>query len=61
MLAIYFNISVLFMITDRFANVDGTGRHIVTTVIAHPFAMTIFGDYMYWSEWNLKRIEKAHK
>ncbi len=29
--------------------------------IAHPFAITVFGDYIYFTDWNLKGVFKAHK
>ncbi|XP_033629026.1 low-density lipoprotein receptor-related protein 2-like [Asterias rubens] len=29
--------------------------------IAHPFAITVFGDYIYFTDWNLKGVYKAHK
>ena len=29
--------------------------------VPHPFAITIFEDWMYWSDWNHMTIERAHK
>ena len=29
--------------------------------VPHVFALTVFDDYMYWTDWNLKAIMKAHK
>ena len=29
--------------------------------LPHIFAMTLFGDYLYWTDWETKKIEKAHK
>ena len=46
----------------RYAKSDGTNRHIVMqTKAPHPFAITVFEDYMYWTDWNHKTIEKANK
>lgn len=40
---------------------DGTGRHTALEGVPHPFAVTIFEDWMYWTDWNHMSIEKAHK
>lgn len=29
--------------------------------VAHPFSITIFGDMMYWTDWNHKSIERANR
>ena len=48
--------------TFRYANLDGTNRRsVIVNSVPHPFAMTLFGDYMYWTDWNHKTIEKANK
>uniref|UniRef100_A0A1I8N054 EGF-like domain-containing protein n=3 Tax=Musca domestica TaxID=7370 RepID=A0A1I8N054_MUSDO len=44
------------------ANFDGTGRtKILSTHLPHPFAMTIFEDTMYWTDWNTKTVSSANK
>ncbi|KAL3854471.1 hypothetical protein ACJMK2_013739, partial [Sinanodonta woodiana] len=45
----------------EFASADGTGRSIVRQGIPHPFAITVFEDWMYWSDWNHLSIERANK
>ena len=40
---------------------DGSGRHIVMDGVPHPFALTVFEDWMYWSDWNHMTIERARK
>lgn len=45
----------------RFINADGTGRHTVMEGVPHPFAIALFEDWMYWSDWNHMTIERAHK
>ena len=46
----------------RYANTDGTNRHIVMQgKVPHPFAITLFEDYMYWTDWNHKSVEKANR
>uniref|UniRef100_A0A673BX90 Low density lipoprotein receptor-related protein 1Aa n=1 Tax=Sphaeramia orbicularis TaxID=375764 RepID=A0A673BX90_9TELE len=45
-----------------FASLDGTNRHIVLTQdIPHIFAMTLFEEYIYWTDWETKSINRAHK
>jgi low density lipoprotein receptor-related protein 5/6 len=50
----------------EFSDVDGKNRQtlILSTDMEMPFAphsLTIFQDYIYWSDWNTGTIEKAHK
>ncbi|XP_078621857.1 low-density lipoprotein receptor-related protein 2-like isoform X1 [Branchiostoma floridae x Branchiostoma japonicum] len=50
----------------EFCNKDGSNRHTVIGPSAdgtapHPFAMTLFEDWIYWSDWNTKTVEKARK
>uniref|UniRef100_A0A3P8UVE8 EGF-like domain-containing protein n=1 Tax=Cynoglossus semilaevis TaxID=244447 RepID=A0A3P8UVE8_CYNSE len=45
-----------------FASLDGSSRHIVLTQdIPHIFAMTLFEEYIYWTDWETKSINRAHK
>ena len=46
----------------RYADLDGGNRRAaIVNSVPHPFAITVFGDYMYWTDWNHKTIEKANK
>ncbi|XP_069108702.1 low-density lipoprotein receptor-related protein 2-like isoform X5 [Argopecten irradians] len=46
----------------EYARVDGTDRNIVMqATVPHPFAITVFEDWMYWTDWNHMSIEKANK
>uniref|UniRef100_A0AAR2JKN9 EGF-like domain-containing protein n=1 Tax=Pygocentrus nattereri TaxID=42514 RepID=A0AAR2JKN9_PYGNA len=46
----------------EFANLDGTNRHTVLNQdIPHIFAMTLFEEYIYWTDWETKSINRAHK
>ncbi|KAG8452515.1 hypothetical protein GDO86_004341 [Hymenochirus boettgeri] len=46
----------------QFANLDGTNRHTVLSQdIPHIFALTLFEDYIYWTDWETKSINRAHK
>ncbi|KAF7208497.1 transcript variant X2 [Nothobranchius furzeri] len=45
-----------------FTSMDGTNRHTVLTEdIPHIFAMTLFEEYIYWTDWETKSINRAHK
>ncbi|XP_076861463.1 low-density lipoprotein receptor-related protein 1-like isoform X3 [Brachyhypopomus gauderio] len=46
----------------QFANLDGTSRHMVLSQdIPHIFAMTLFEEFIYWTDWETKSINRAHK
>ncbi|XP_063984190.1 very low-density lipoprotein receptor-like isoform X3 [Diachasmimorpha longicaudata] len=45
-------------------NYDGTGRrtiHYSLETLRHPFSITTFEDYVYWSDWDKQTIFKANK
>lgn len=45
------------------ADLEGRHRHIVLSgdKVPHVFAITLFEDYIYWTDWNMKAITKANK
>ncbi|XP_039721688.1 prolow-density lipoprotein receptor-related protein 1 isoform X2 [Pteropus medius] len=46
----------------EFASLDGSNRHVVLNQdIPHIFALTLFEDYVYWTDWETKSINRAHK
>uniref|UniRef100_A0A8C8C6R9 EGF-like domain-containing protein n=1 Tax=Oncorhynchus tshawytscha TaxID=74940 RepID=A0A8C8C6R9_ONCTS len=46
----------------EFASLDGTNRHTVLSQdIPHIFAMTLFEEYIYWTDWETKSINRCHK
>ncbi|XP_029548487.1 low-density lipoprotein receptor-related protein 1 [Salmo trutta] len=46
----------------EFASLDGTNRHTVLRQdIPHIFAMTLFEEYIYWTDWETKSINRCHK
>lgn len=43
-------------------NMDGTGRRIlVEDKLPHIFGFTLLGDYIYWTDWQRRSIERVHK
>jgi len=51
--------------TDIIARGDLDGNNIVTllrgTNSYHPFGVTVFGDYLYWTDWSLTSVERISK
>ncbi|XP_062895316.1 low-density lipoprotein receptor-related protein 1-like [Mobula hypostoma] len=46
----------------QFADLDGANRHIVLDHdIPHIFALTLFEDFIYWTDWETKSVNRAHK
>ncbi|KAF7269177.1 hypothetical protein GWI33_017770 [Rhynchophorus ferrugineus] len=46
-----------------FTDLEGRHRHVVLSgsSVPHVFAITLFDDYIYWTDWNLKSISRANK
>lgn len=49
---------VLYLIFVTFA---GQEREIIADDLPHPFGLTQYSDYIYWTDWNLHSIERADK
>uniref|UniRef100_A0A3B3Q1Q7 Low density lipoprotein receptor-related protein 6 n=1 Tax=Paramormyrops kingsleyae TaxID=1676925 RepID=A0A3B3Q1Q7_9TELE len=50
--------------TDRIEvmNMDGTARRIlVEDKLPHIFGFTLLGDFIYWTDWQRRSIERVHK
>lgn len=44
------------------ARMDGTGRRVVLQhELPHLFSISLLGDYVYWTDWTTRCIERAHK
>ncbi|XP_014677385.1 PREDICTED: low-density lipoprotein receptor-related protein 4-like [Priapulus caudatus] len=44
------------------SNLDGSKRKsVISQGLPHPFALTIFEDQLYWTDWHTKSINKANK
>ena len=48
--------------TIESADIKGQHRQIILSEqIKHPFALTVFHNYMYWTDWDTSAIHKANK
>lgn len=46
----------------RYSDLDGDHRHTVYDGnLPHPFALTVFEDTLYWTDWNTRTVEKGNK
>lgn len=44
------------------ANFDGSDRRaIITDNLPHVFGLTLLGEYLYWTDWQRRTIDRAHK
>jgi integrin beta 2 len=45
-----------------YANLDGSGiQYVIRGGLPHIFALTTYEDYIYWTDWENKSVERAHK
>ncbi|XP_066268020.1 low-density lipoprotein receptor-related protein 6-like isoform X1 [Branchiostoma lanceolatum] len=50
--------------TDKieYANLDGTGRRVLLDEdLPHLFGFSLLGDYIYWTDWQKRSVERVHK
>ncbi|XP_037704852.1 low-density lipoprotein receptor-related protein 2 isoform X2 [Choloepus didactylus] len=46
----------------EYSDLEGHNRHMVyDETLPHPFAITIFEDTIYWTDWNTRTVEKGNK
>nr|XP_023693317.1 low-density lipoprotein receptor-related protein 2 [Paramormyrops kingsleyae] len=46
----------------EYSDLEGRHRHTVYDgVLPHPFALTVFEDTVYWTDWNTRTVEKGNK
>lgn len=51
-----------FLIIPQVINVDGTMRKtLLEDKLPHIFGFTLLGDYIYWTDWQRRSIERVHK
>ncbi len=53
-----------FLDRIEYSNVDGSGRVVLednATGLVHPFAITLEGDLLFWTEWSENKVFYTHK
>ncbi|KAL3196246.1 hypothetical protein MRX96_015548 [Rhipicephalus microplus] len=45
----------------EFSDFNGKSRQKLIEGVSHPFGLTQYQSYIYWTDWHTKAIEKAHK
>ncbi|KAM4859286.1 low-density lipoprotein receptor-related protein 2 [Thomomys bottae] len=46
----------------EYSDLEGRHRHTVYDgILPHPYAITIFEDTIYWTDWNTRTVEKGNK
>lgn len=53
-------ITFLFLRIES-ADLDGSNRRVILEKLPHPFAISVFGSAMFWTDWSLKRVVRANK
>lgn len=40
---------------------DGKNRLVVISNVMHPYGITVYNSYVYWTDWQQKSVERADK
>jgi low density lipoprotein-related protein 2 len=43
------------------SDLDGSNREVLVTATIYPFAITVFGDHIYWTDLQLRGVYRAEK
>ncbi|CAB4018011.1 low-density lipo receptor-related 2 isoform X2, partial [Paramuricea clavata] len=43
------------------ADLDGSNRRVVLDRLPHPFAISVFGSTMFWTDWSSRKVTRANK
>lgn len=43
------------------STLNGNNKVTLIQNVPHPFGLTVFGDFIYWTDWQTQRIERADK
>lgn len=43
------------------SSLTGANREVIVSTAIYPFAMTMFGQFIYWTDWNTRSIYRANK
>uniref|UniRef100_A0A1Y1N8E6 Vitellogenin receptor n=1 Tax=Photinus pyralis TaxID=7054 RepID=A0A1Y1N8E6_PHOPY len=50
------------IMTLQSIKLDGTGRRVILErIVKHPYALAVFGNQVYWSDWSSNTIESCEK
>ena len=50
-----------FLDRIEYSSYDGTGRVVLISTLAHPFALTIEGSLVFWTDWLDNSVYVTHK
>ncbi|KAI2660889.1 Low-density lipoprotein receptor-related protein 2 [Labeo rohita] len=42
-------------------SLTGTNREVIVSTAIYPFAMTVYGQHIFWTDWNTRSIYRANK
>uniref|UniRef100_A0A8C2D0X4 Low density lipoprotein receptor-related protein 6 n=1 Tax=Cyprinus carpio TaxID=7962 RepID=A0A8C2D0X4_CYPCA len=57
----YFLLDLLFHVLLMFSRCSGLEREVIADDLPHPFGLTQYQDYIYWTDWSQRSIERANK
>ena len=43
------------------ATIDGADRKVIIQNVPHVFGVTLYGDYLYWTDWVTRSVMRAEK
>ena len=43
------------------ATLDGSDRKVIVAKVSHVFGVTLFGSYIYWTDWITRSVVRANK
>lgn len=57
------NFTICISHSDRIerSNLDGNYREVIVQTAVHPFAVTVYSHYIYWTDWTLGGVYRAEK
>ena len=57
-------VSIIFMcvmIFSRSADLDGRNRHLVSSAVINPVGLTLFEEYIYWTDFRTSQVERVNR
>lgn len=59
--SIFFFFNLHFRQKIERSSVTGTGREVIVSRANAPFGLTVYGQYIYWTDWLTQKIYRANK